>query len=108
LAILPLTEISLGNKTAALTLGGGAMAANPVRRCVKKNGPASMEFSPEWRQTGEADRASPLCEAYMDTLCGRLVRAFSTLHCSGSSRCSTASEMIRVSKTRCGAAPREN
>ena len=54
---LALTEMSLGNKAAALTLAERAMAVNPVEKDAL-TGPASIEFFARVAaQTGEADRA---------------------------------------------------
>jgi tetratricopeptide (TPR) repeat protein len=54
---LALTEMSLGNKAAALTLAERAMAVNPVEKDAL-SGPASIEFLARVAaQTGETDRA---------------------------------------------------
>ena len=54
---LALTEMSLGNKAAALSLAERAMAVNPIDKDVL-TGPASIEFFARVAaQTGEADRA---------------------------------------------------
>src|SRR4029077_18414025 len=54
---LALTEMSLGNKAAALTLAERAMAVNPIEKDVL-TGPAPIEFFARVAaQAGETDRA---------------------------------------------------
>ena len=99
---LALTNMGLGDKTAALTMAERAMAANPIEKDAV-TGPAPIEILARVAaRTGEPERALAALEKLLSirTPVRLLLKTCrSLLRCSGSIQCSTRSEMIRGFKS---------
>ena len=84
---LALTDMSLGDKAAALSLAEQGMTVNPVEKDAV-TGPASIEFFARVAaQAGEADRAiTALQKLIIDILCGAAWSGRSYYSCIASAR----------------------